>query len=140
MVAPRAGRPADRIPVDAAVAERGPVGAQVTASPPTSAEIADVAGVFDLLGEPGRLRLLLALAESEEMCVRDLAGAVGLGESAASHALRLLRAHRVVAARRSGRLVLYRLDDGHVRSLLALALEHTRHAEATQVPVGQAPV
>jgi len=50
--------------------------------------------------------------------VCDLAAAVGQSESGVSHALRLLRAHRVVQVRRSGRMAYYRLADGHVRLLL----------------------
>jgi DNA-binding transcriptional ArsR family regulator len=62
-----------------------------------------------------------------ELCVCDLAAAVGLSESATSHALRILRAHRVVRARRSGRMVFYGLADSHVRRLLELALAHVAH-------------
>lgn len=86
-------------------------------------------GVFSLLADPNRLRLLVCLLEGGEMCVCDLAAAVGMGESAASHALRLLRAHRVVKVRRSGRLAYYSLTDGHVRLLLDVALEHVGHRD-----------
>ena len=61
------------------------------------------------------------------MCVCDLAAASGLTESAVSHALRLLRAHRVVSVSRRGRMAYYRLDDAHVRMLLDLGLTHTEH-------------
>ena len=44
------------------------------------------------------------------------------------HALRILRAHRVVKARRSGRMVFYGLADSHVRRLLELALAHAAHS------------
>jgi DNA-binding transcriptional ArsR family regulator len=90
-------------------------------------ELAD--GVFSLLADPNRLRLLVCLLEGGEMCVCDLAAAVGMGESAASHALRLLRAHRVVKVRRSGRMAYYSLTDGHVRLLLDVALEHVGHGD-----------
>lgn len=84
-------------------------------------------GVFGLLSDPSRLRLLVGLLEGGELCVCDLAAAAGVGESATSHALRLLRAHRVVKVRRSGRMAYYSLCDGHVRMLLDVALEHARH-------------
>jgi DNA-binding transcriptional ArsR family regulator len=83
-------------------------------------------GVFALLADPGRLRLLMSLLAGGELCVCDLAAAAGMGESAASHALRLLRAHRVVKVRRSGRMAYYSLTDGHVRTLLDVALVHVR--------------
>jgi len=90
----------------------------------TVEELAD--GVFALLADPARLRLLMSLLEGGELCVCDLAAAAGMGESAASHALRLLRAHRVVKVRRSGRMAYYSLTDGHVRMLLDVALAHVR--------------
>ncbi|RKN04746.1 ArsR/SmtB family transcription factor [Streptomyces radicis] len=96
---------------------------------PLEDELVDTAEVFGLMADPGRLRLLIALREGE-LCVCDLAAVSGLSESATSHALRLLRAHRVVAARRSGRMAYYRLDDAHVRMLLDLAVAHTEHTEA----------
>lgn len=99
----------------------------VRAAMPDETSVADLSDVFGLLADPGRVRLLTALLEGE-MCVCDLAAATGLSESAVSHALRLLRAHRVVRVRRSGRRAYYRLDDAHVRMLLDLALTHTGHA------------
>jgi ArsR family transcriptional regulator, lead/cadmium/zinc/bismuth-responsive transcriptional repressor len=94
---------------------------------PPSQSVASVAEVFALLGDDNRLRLLLGLLEGGELCVCDLAAAAGLGESATSHALRLLRAHRVVKVRRAGRRAYYSLIDGHVRMLLDVAVEHQRH-------------
>ncbi|MFI0351242.1 ArsR/SmtB family transcription factor [Actinomadura sp. 9N407] len=96
---------------------------------PADQDLADTAEVFALLSDPGRLRLLMALLDGE-LCVCDLAAVSGMKESAASHALRLLRAHRVVTARRSGRMAYYRLADAHVRMLLDLALAHIEHTEA----------
>jgi ArsR family transcriptional regulator, lead/cadmium/zinc/bismuth-responsive transcriptional repressor len=87
----------------------------------------DIAEVFSLLGDPGRLRLLVALREGEQP-VGELAAAVGASESNTSHSLRLLRAHRVVESRRDGRHVFYRLSDAHVRTLLDVALAHLEHA------------
>ena len=56
-------------------------------------------------------RILLALQHAGDLCVSDLAVAVGMSDSAVSHALRLLRAHQMVTAHRQGRLVRYRLAD-----------------------------
>ncbi len=95
---------------------------------PAAVDLADTADVFGLLSDQNRLRLLVALLEGE-LCVCDLAAVSGLSESAASHALRLLRAHRIVAVRRAGRMAYYRLEDPHVRMLLDLALAHTEHTE-----------
>jgi DNA-binding transcriptional ArsR family regulator len=105
--------------------------AAVRGAMPSDEDVEQVADVFALLGDPSRLRLLVALLEGGEMCVCDLAAAAGMSESAASHAVRWLRAHRIVSSpRRQGRMMYYRLDDAHVRMLLDLALTHTQHTEA----------
>jgi DNA-binding transcriptional ArsR family regulator len=102
--------------------------AAVRAAMPAEADVVDLADVFGLLADPGRLRLMVALLGGE-LCVCDLAAATGLRESATSHALRILRAHRVVVVRRSGRMAFYSLADAHVRMLLDLALTHVAHSE-----------
>ena len=89
----------------------------------------EVAGLFRLLGDAGRVRMLSALLESGELCVGELAAAVGSAESTVSHSLRLLRTAGVVRHRRAGRHVFYRLDDDHVRLLLQLSIEHIGHRE-----------
>lgn len=94
----------------------------------TTAAAQQVAEVFALLADPSRLRLLTSLRDGE-LSVGELAAAAGMTESAASHALRLLRAHGVVAARRDGRLVRYSLRDTHVRLLLDVTFEHVSHAD-----------
>ena len=96
-------------------------------------EIDGLADVFGLLSDPGRLRVLVALLEGE-MCVCDLAAVARASESAVSHHLRLLRAHRVVMVRRTGRMAYYRLADAHVRLLLDVALTHIGHAPAASHP------
>jgi DNA-binding transcriptional ArsR family regulator len=100
--------------------------ARVRAAMPTPEDVADLADVFSLLGEPGRVRILIALLPGR-MSVRDLAAVVEMSESGASHALRLLRAHRVVDVHREGRVAYYALADSHVRALIDLALEHVGH-------------
>jgi DNA-binding transcriptional ArsR family regulator len=107
--------------------------ATVVASMPGDDDIAGLADVFGLLADPGRLRVLVALLEGE-MCVCDLAAVARTSESAVSHHLRLLRAHRVVQVRRAGRMAYYRLADAHVRLLLDVALTHIGHAPAASHP------
>jgi len=104
--------------------------ALVSDAMPEQSAVVDLADVFSLLGDPGRLRLLMALLEAGELCVCDLAGVTGMSESSVSHALRLLRAHRVVSVSRRGRMAFYRLDDAHVRMLLDLGLTHAGHTSA----------
>ncbi|WP_233255564.1 ArsR/SmtB family transcription factor [Naasia lichenicola] len=87
-----------------------------------------LADVFDLLGDPSRLAILITLLGGARS-VGDLANSAGLSDSATSHALRLLRAHRVVSARKEGRMAFYAIADDHVRELLELGLEHVHHTE-----------
>ena len=86
-------------------------------------DVESVADVFKLLGDPTRVRLLDALT-LRERCVGDLATLLGLGESAVSHQLRLLRGARLVRVRRAGRLAYYALDDHHVIGLLQDTRKH----------------
>lgn len=92
----------------------------------TGGRLADLANLFAALGDPTRLRIVAALAD-HELCVCDLAAAVGHSESAVSHHLRLLRTLGLVRSRREGRLVYYALDDGHVVALYRQALDHVDH-------------
>jgi ArsR family transcriptional regulator, lead/cadmium/zinc/bismuth-responsive transcriptional repressor len=107
--------------------------ATVAGAMPGEDDIAGLADVFGLLADAGRLRVLVALLEGE-MCVCDLAAVARASESAVSHHLRLLRAHRVVQVRRTGRMAYYRLADAHVRLLLDVALTHIGHAPAASHP------
>ncbi len=92
----------------------------------TPEEATRLAELFRLLGDPTRARLLYALLEAGELCVHDLAEVVEVTDTAVSHALRLLRTAEIVASRRAGRMIYYRLADAHVRMLLDLSREHLR--------------
>ena len=85
------------------------------AGEPQAAELADV---FRVLGDPVRTNLLLALDSGGELCVGDLALAVGVPETSASYGLRILRQHDLVHRRRDGRFIFYRIADGWGRELL----------------------
>ena len=85
-----------------------------------------IAETFKALSDPTRVRIVSLLSEVE-LCVCDLAAALGMSQSAVSHQLRTLRALRLVRWRRDGRQVLYALDDEHVVSLFRKALEHVAH-------------
>jgi ArsR family transcriptional regulator, lead/cadmium/zinc/bismuth-responsive transcriptional repressor len=84
-----------------------------------------LAGTFKVLGDTTRVRILDAISRSE-LCVHDIAVAVGQSESAVSHQLRLLRGARLVRARKDGRLVYYALDDHHIVKLFEQGLEHVQ--------------
>ncbi|PXY22764.1 ArsR/SmtB family transcription factor [Prauserella muralis] len=72
------------------------------------------------LGDPTRLRIAHALHAGEELCVCDLAWIVGSSQGLVSHHLRQLRAAGLVASRRDGKLVMYRLEPSGRQLLAAL--------------------
>lgn len=98
---------------------------------PSLEETDALADWFKVLGDATRARILYAVLEAGELCVCDLAATVDVPESTVSHALRWLRGAGVVRARRSGKMMYYRLDDAHVRLLLDIGREHLRHRDGS---------
>ena len=96
---------------------------------PGEATVQEVASAFGVLADPARLRIVLTLLEAGELCVCDIAAAAGVSETSASQHLRVLRGSNAVRKRRDGRVAYYSLADGHVRLLIDVALEHSRHGE-----------
>ncbi len=88
-------------------------------------ELDRMAQTFKMLGDPTRLKILMAL-RNNEMCVCDLAAFTGLTESAVSHQLRRLRDLFLVKNRRDGQVLYYSLDDSHVTDLFEIGLTHVR--------------
>jgi len=89
---------------------------------------ASLADMFKALSDPTRLRIVSLLAEAE-LCVCDLAAALGMEQSAVSHQLRTLRDMHLVRRRREGRRIFYALDDEHVADLFQRGLEHVVHSK-----------
>jgi DNA-binding transcriptional ArsR family regulator len=89
----------------------------------------DLASTFAVLADATRSRILHALSLADELCVCDLALLLGISQSALSHQLRPLRDRRVVARRKAGRIVYYRLADEHVRHVFNDGLQHINEAE-----------
>jgi len=83
----------------------------------------EIAGIFAVLADATRMRVLIALGDSE-LCVTDLAAATGVNRTTISHQLRVLRQNRLVRRRRDGKVVYYALDDDHVMALVRMASEH----------------
>ena len=78
---------------------------------PSADDVARLTGLLSLLADPVRLRLVYALDVVEELCVGDLALALGVSEDSVSYGLRLLRTAGLVTARKEGRVVFNRLAD-----------------------------
>ena len=60
-----------------------------------------LAELFKILGDPTRLKIVELLLENE-MCVNHIAETMGMGQSAISHQLRVLRQARLVTYRKDG--------------------------------------
>lgn len=82
-----------------------------------------LAETFGALADPTRARIVHLLLE-EERYTEELARMVGVSEPAVSQHLRVLRRLGLVASRRQGRYVYYRLDDDHVAELVRTSLAH----------------
>jgi DNA-binding transcriptional ArsR family regulator len=91
----------------------------------TDHELDRLSLTYKVLGDPNRLKIVMAL-KNVEMCVCDLAAFTGLTDSAVSHQLRRLKDLALVKSRRDGRIIYYSLDDEHVKRLLTIGLEHVR--------------
>lgn len=88
-------------------------------------QLEHLALIYRLLGDPTRLKILMAL-QQVEMCVCDIAAFVGLSESAVSHQLRRLREMAIVKNRREGQILYYTLSDDHVATLLTVGMAHAQ--------------
>lgn len=78
---------------------------------------------FKVMGDGTRMRILWAL-DKEELCVADISVLLNMTKSAVSHQLCVLRKARLVRFRKDGKKVFYTLNDGHVRMILEMAVEH----------------
>ena len=77
-----------------------------------------LAAVFKVLANDTRLRLLHALVRADELCVTELAASLGMKPQAVSNQLQRLSDLGILASRRDGTSIYYRLVDLCVRSLL----------------------
>lgn len=85
--------------------------------------VAQLADLFHLLGDPTRLRIVIACL-AQPTAVGEMAATLELSSSLVSHHLRLLRAARIVKAERHGKQVFYAAADAHISTLLATMFEH----------------
>jgi ArsR family transcriptional regulator, lead/cadmium/zinc/bismuth-responsive transcriptional repressor len=86
---------------------------------------AHVAELFRSFSDTSRVRILSVLTE-REVNVGNLAGLVGISESAISHHLRSLRQLGLVQTRREGKEVYYRVDDDHLIALFRAGVKHVQ--------------
>ncbi|MDJ0351091.1 metalloregulator ArsR/SmtB family transcription factor [Cryobacterium sp. PH29-G1] len=83
--------------------------------------------VFAMLADATRIRIILALRDTE-LSVNQLAETVNKSQAAVSQHLAKLRLARIVATRREGTRVFYRLANEHARQLVTDAIFQAEHA------------
>lgn len=86
-----------------------------------------LAELFKILGDPTRLKIVEILLLENEMCVNHIAETMGMGQSAISHQLRVLRQARLVTYRKEGKTAYYSLNDDHVEGLVRMGMDHVSH-------------
>jgi DNA-binding transcriptional ArsR family regulator len=78
----------------------------------------ELMNLFKVLANDTRLRLLHALVSHGELCVTGLADALGMKAQAVSNQLQRLLDRRILASRRQGNSVYYRIVNPCVTDLL----------------------
>lgn len=81
-------------------------------------QAAEVETLFEVLASDTRLRLLHEIARQTEVCVNDLAAALEMKPQAISNQLQRLLDKGIVATRRDGNSIFYRIVDNCVLILL----------------------
>jgi DNA-binding transcriptional ArsR family regulator len=88
----------------------------------TAAKAAELESLFKVLASDTRLRLLHELARHGELCVTDLAESIDMSPQAVSNQLQRLVDQRIVASRRDGNRIHYRIVDCCVGGVMELGL------------------
>ena len=90
---------------------------------PTDEFLSDLADLYKIFGDSTRIKIMYSLYE-EEMCVCAISELLGMTQSAISHQLKVLKDAKLVANRREGKTIYYRLSDDHVKSIIAQGFDH----------------
>jgi len=85
-------------------------------------QAAELVRLYKVLANDTRLRLLHAIERAGELSVTDLAAEVGMKPQAVSNQLQRLADRRIVASRREGSRLFYRIADPCVTGLLDLGM------------------
>jgi ArsR family transcriptional regulator, arsenate/arsenite/antimonite-responsive transcriptional repressor len=112
------------------MAIRSPARPRISARDATAPAVETIANVCAALADPTRLRILALLVHGE-VCVCDIHGSLNVPQPTASRHLAYLRRHGLVATRRDGLWVHYRLADdlpGGVRHAIDGVLHCVTHS------------
>ena len=90
---------------------------------PSEADISLMCEMLKILGEPSRMKIVMALMQGE-LCVLHIVQAVGGNQSAVSQQLKVLKNGKLIKSRREGKNILYSIADGHVLEIVKMSAEH----------------
>ncbi|WP_415927233.1 ArsR/SmtB family transcription factor [[Clostridium] scindens] len=90
---------------------------------PNPDELQQLSELYKSMGDYTRMRILWHLME-KDCCVSELAEKLQTTKSAVSHQLRALRMTRLVCSRKSGKKVIYSLQDEHIGWILEETYAH----------------
>jgi DNA-binding transcriptional ArsR family regulator len=93
-----------------------------------------LAGVLALAGNEVRLKILLLLAEEQQLCVCDIADVLQMTVSAISQHLRKLKDGGILHAHRVGQTVFYALSQSHLPILQPLLARLTATPSLQSAP------
>jgi len=99
----------------------------------TASQASGLMGVFKVLANDTRLRLLHALVRAGELPVGELAATVNMKPQAVSNQLQRLTDRGILESRRAGNNIFYRIVDPCVITLLDQGLCLAEDAEVSQV-------
>ena len=69
-----------------------------------------LADSFKALADPGRVKIMSALLNADEVCACDIATVIGKSQATASHHLSILKRGRIVLSKRMGRFIQYSIN------------------------------
>lgn len=115
---------------------------------PNEEVITKMRDMLSIAGDMTRLKIMLSLLDESKCCcgsdnhnncgsctsrpcmieknVSEIVEETGASQSLVSHQLKVLKDFDLVATRREGKKIYYSLQDGHVKQLLSVALDHAR--------------
>ena len=86
-------------------------------------ELLDLADLFKMFADSTRIKILYDLFDGEKN-VSEICEDIEMNQSAVSHQLKALKTSKLIKSRRQGKSVNYSLDDDHVKTIIAMGLEH----------------
>ena len=86
-------------------------------------ELSDLAELFKIFGDSTRIRILVDLFQGEKN-VTEICDDLQMNQSAVSHQLKILKVSKLISSRRAGKAMIYGLADDHVKTIIAMGIEH----------------